>query len=164
MSRKNSNGLGTIRKRIVNGRAYYEARYTDPVTKKQRSISATTEHPDVARDFYKFVFSKHGGEVVARNFGGISTVKTAEVDYDPAVLNQFEFLENGNFCGYSEREWIPGIKEIMKQNVQDWMSGALTLEQALESWNNEHLRLLEADPGFKDEFEEYRAACKSLAE
>lgn len=43
MSRKNSNGLGTIRKRIVNGRAYYEARYTDPVTKKQRSISATTE-------------------------------------------------------------------------------------------------------------------------
>jgi len=128
------------------------------------SISATTEHPDVARDFYKFVFSKHGGEVVARNFGGISTVKTAEVDYDPAVLNQFEFLENGNFCGYSEREWIPGIKEIMKQNVQDWMSGALTLEQALESWNNEHLRLLEADPGFKGEFEEYRAACKSLAE
>ena len=43
MARKNSNGHGSIRKRIIKGKTYYEARYTDPVTKKQKSISATTE-------------------------------------------------------------------------------------------------------------------------
>lgn len=41
--RKNSNGHGSIRKRIINGRVYFEARYTDPVTHKQKSVSATTE-------------------------------------------------------------------------------------------------------------------------
>ena len=43
MTRKNSNGLGTIRKKVVNGRTYFEARYTDPITKRQKSISARTE-------------------------------------------------------------------------------------------------------------------------
>lgn len=43
MARKNSNGFGTIRKKIVKGRTYYEARYTDPITHEQRSIGATTE-------------------------------------------------------------------------------------------------------------------------
>ena len=43
MARKNSNGHGSIRKKIVKGKVYYEGRYTDPVTKKQKSISATSE-------------------------------------------------------------------------------------------------------------------------
>ena len=125
------------------------------------SISATTEHPEEAKEFYKYLYSKHGGEVVARNTASITVVRESEVEYDSAILNQFDFLEKGNFKGYSEREWIPGIKEIMKQNVQDWMSGAFTLEQALENWDNEHQRLIKADPNFMAEFEEYRQACKS---
>lgn len=43
MARKNSNGFGTIRKRIINGKPYYEARYTDPITHEQRSIGAKTD-------------------------------------------------------------------------------------------------------------------------
>ena len=43
MPRKNSNGFGTIRKKIIKGKTYYEARYTDPVTGKQKSIGATSE-------------------------------------------------------------------------------------------------------------------------
>lgn len=125
-------------------------------------LSATTEYPEEAKAFLQYAFTKHGGEVVGRNMGAISTVVDAETEIDPALQNQLAFLESGKYCGYSEREWIPGIKEIMKKNVQDWMSGALTLEEALEAWNNEHLRLLEADPGFKDEFEEYRNAYLSV--
>ena len=125
------------------------------------SISATTKYPEEAKEFFKYLYSKHAGEVIARNMASISVVNDAEVDYDSAIDNQFAFLESGNFTGYSEREWIPGIKEIMKQNVQDWMSGAFTMEEAMEAWNNEHLRLLEADPGFIEEFNEYREACQS---
>ena len=43
MTRKNSNGLGSVRKKIVKGKTYYEGRYTDPVTHTQKSVSATTE-------------------------------------------------------------------------------------------------------------------------
>lgn len=43
MARKNPNGMGTIRKKTVKGRTYYEARYTDPITHEQRSIGATSE-------------------------------------------------------------------------------------------------------------------------
>ena len=43
MARKNSNGFGSIRKKKVKGKIYYEARYTDPITHEQRSIGATTE-------------------------------------------------------------------------------------------------------------------------
>ena len=43
MTRKNSNGLGSVRKKIVKGKTYYEGRYTDPVSHTQKSVSATTE-------------------------------------------------------------------------------------------------------------------------
>lgn len=43
MTRKNSNGLGSIRKKKVKGRTYYEGRYTDPITHVQKSVSATSE-------------------------------------------------------------------------------------------------------------------------
>lgn len=41
--RKASNGHGSIRKVIKNGRPYFEARYTDPITHQQKSVNATTE-------------------------------------------------------------------------------------------------------------------------
>ncbi len=43
MARKAPNGFGSIRKKTVNGKTYFEARYTDPLLHKQKSISATTE-------------------------------------------------------------------------------------------------------------------------
>lgn len=44
MSHKNSNGLGSKpRKKIVKGNVYWVARYTDPITKKQRDLCAKTE-------------------------------------------------------------------------------------------------------------------------
>lgn len=43
MTKKNRNNLGSVRKKIVKGKTYYEARYTCPVSHKQKSVSATTE-------------------------------------------------------------------------------------------------------------------------
>lgn len=40
---KSPNGFGNIRKKIVNGKTYYEGRYTDPVLHKQKSVSAPTQ-------------------------------------------------------------------------------------------------------------------------
>lgn len=43
MARKNRNGLGGVSKKVVRGNVYWVARYTDPITKKQRDLSAKTE-------------------------------------------------------------------------------------------------------------------------
>ncbi len=121
------------------------------------SFSIGINAPPIARDFYKFCYSKLGGETIARNMTSISSVLDANPGYDRALDIEFPFLESGNFVGYSERDWIPGIKEIMKKNVQDWMSGNMTMEQALDTWNAEHLRLIEATPEYVDEFKQLMA-------
>ena len=41
--RRTPNGFGNIRKKIVNGKTYYEGRYTDPILHKQKSVSAPTQ-------------------------------------------------------------------------------------------------------------------------
>lgn len=43
MAKKNRNGLGGVSKKVVKGNVYWVARYTDPITKKQRDLSAKTE-------------------------------------------------------------------------------------------------------------------------
>lgn len=121
------------------------------------SFSIGINAPPIAKEFFKFCYTVHGGNVIGRNMTSISCVLGANPGYDPAIDNEFQFLENGNFVGYSEREWIPGIKEVMKKNVQDWMSGNLTMEEAMDMWNAEHIRLLEATPEFIEEFKELRA-------
>ena len=40
---KAPNGFGNIRKKVVNGKTYYEGRYTDPILHKQKSVSAPTQ-------------------------------------------------------------------------------------------------------------------------
>ena len=40
---KAPNGFGSIRKKVVNGKTYYEGRYTDPILHKQKSVSAPTQ-------------------------------------------------------------------------------------------------------------------------
>lgn len=121
------------------------------------SFSIGKNAPLVAREFFKYCYTVHGGEVIARNMTSISCVLGANPGYDSALDMEFPFLESNNFVGFSEREWIPGIKEIMKKNVQDWMSENLSMEQAMESWNAEHLRLLEATPEFKEDFMQLKA-------
>jgi len=40
---KTPNGFGNIRKKVINGKIYYEGRYTDPILRKQKSVSAPTQ-------------------------------------------------------------------------------------------------------------------------
>lgn len=41
--KKNTNGMGSLRKKTVKGKTYFEGRYWDPILHKQKSVSATTE-------------------------------------------------------------------------------------------------------------------------
>lgn len=43
MKKKTPNGLGSIRKKVVNGKTYFEGRFTDPATGRRCSTSGKTE-------------------------------------------------------------------------------------------------------------------------
>lgn len=64
MARKASNGFGSIRKKTVNGRTYFEGRYTDPATHKQKSVSAPTEK-ECREKMQRVLASIVGGTYVA---------------------------------------------------------------------------------------------------
>ena len=42
-ARKAPNGFGSIRSKTINGKTYWEGRYSDPILNKQKSVCATTQ-------------------------------------------------------------------------------------------------------------------------
>jgi raffinose/stachyose/melibiose transport system substrate-binding protein len=123
------------------------------------AIGATAKNPDVAKDFFKFLFEPESGGEFAQALVGFSPVKGAEVGSDPATTSNLPFLDSGNFVGFSERDWIPGIRDVLKKNTQDWMSGAVSLDASLNNLQAEHQRLLNATPSF---INEYRDLLRSI--
>jgi ABC-type glycerol-3-phosphate transport system substrate-binding protein len=117
-------------------------------------IGATTKNVALAKDFYKYIYSPENSAILATTLAGISPVKDATPKYDSAVNVNIPYIQRGNFVGFSERDWIPGIKDVLKKNTQDWMSGALPLDQVLNNLQNEHQRLIAATPAYVDEYRE----------
>jgi ABC-type glycerol-3-phosphate transport system substrate-binding protein len=118
------------------------------------AISATTKKAELAKDFYKYVYEPSSQVVFVENINGISPVKAASPKYDKAIDINTPYIRAGNFVGFSERDWIPGIKDVLKKNTQDWMSGALPLDRALANLEAEHQRLIKATPAYVTEYRE----------
>jgi ABC-type glycerol-3-phosphate transport system substrate-binding protein len=115
-------------------------------------ISADTKNIALVQDFYKYCFEPVSSEIYTTILSGVSPVKNAHPKYDRSIESNLPFLESGNFVGFSERDWIPGIRDILKKNTQDWMSGALTLDETLNNLQAEHQRLLNASPNYINEY------------
>ncbi|MCU6796451.1 extracellular solute-binding protein [Paenibacillus sp. WQ 127069] len=123
------------------------------------SISSKTKYPEAALAFLNEMFTVESGNLLAKNVSTISSVKGTMTSFDKSLDNVIPILDKGNYVGFSEREWIPGIKEIMKKATQDWMSG-VDLKMVLDRMEMEHQRLLNATPEFKKEFMEMREKSK----
>jgi ABC-type glycerol-3-phosphate transport system substrate-binding protein len=109
------------------------------------------ERTTVAKDFFKYLYEPASAEIFANAMGGLSPVLAAKPKYDPSINIDLPYIAAGNFVGFSERDWVPGIRDVMKKNTQDWMSGAMTLDQALTNLAAEHQRLLDANPTYVEE-------------
>ncbi len=120
------------------------------------SIWSGTEHPEIAKDVYKYLFQPENNSLLAEARNTVASVKGADTSYvDASIQDQLPLIEEGKYVGFSEREWVPGIKEIMKTIVQEWIGGT-DLETTLANLEKEHQRLLDADPDFLTEFETQR--------
>lgn len=122
------------------------------------SVWSGTRYPEAAIDVYKYLYEPENNMLIAESRNAVSVVKNADTSYvDASLQDQVHLLDEGKYVGYSEREWIPGIKEIMKTIVQEWIGGT-DLDTTLANLQKEHQRLLDASPEFLKEFEELRSS------
>lgn len=122
------------------------------------SVWSGTKYPEAALDVYKYLYEPENNMLIAQARNAVSVVKNADTSYvDESLQEQIPLLNEGKYVGFSEREWIPGIKEIMKTTVQEWIGGT-DLDLTLANLQKEHQRLLDASPEFLTEFEELRAS------
>ncbi|WP_274653356.1 ABC transporter substrate-binding protein [Paenibacillus humicola] len=115
------------------------------------SVSSKTKYPDAAVAYLNEMFTVDSGNLFAKNLNEISAVKGTSGNIDKSLENEVPLLDSGKYVGFSEREWIPGIKDIMKKATQQWMAGE-DVNQVLDTMEKEHQRLLNASPDFKKDF------------
>ncbi len=116
------------------------------------SIWSKTKHPKEALGLYKEFFKAANNIKYATAENSVSTVKnTPSTSLDPSLVNQAPLLEAGKYVGFAERQWVPGIKEIMKTNIQQWMAGQ-DVDATLNSIQKDDQRLLNANPQFVKDF------------
>ena len=124
------------------------------------SIWSGTKYKEAAIDVYKYLYQPENNTLLAEARNAVPIVKGADTSFvDASLQDQIPLLDEGKYVGYSEREWIPGIKEIMKTIVQEWIGGT-DLDTTLANLEKEHQRLLDADKEFLTGFEELRTSTR----
>ena len=124
------------------------------------SIWSGTKYKEAAIDVYKYLYLPENNTLLAEARNAVPIVKGADTSFvDASLQDQIPILNEGKYVGYSEREWIPGIKEIMKTIVQEWIGGT-DLDTTLANLEKEHQRLLDADKEFLTGFEELRSSMR----
>ena len=128
--------------------------------KDRQEMCIRDRYKEAAIDVYKYLYQPENNTLLAEARNAVPIVKGADTSFvDASLQDQIPLLDEGKYVGYSEREWIPGIKEIMKTIVQEWIGGT-DLDTTLANLEKEHQRLLDADKEFLTGFEELRSSTR----
>ena len=111
------------------------------------SISSTTKYPDAAIAFLDYFTTVDEANIYAAAAGDISAVKNTKAQLDKALDTVMPYINAGKTIGYYSRQWIPGIKDIMKSGIQQWYAGQ-DIDTVLNHIESEHQRLMQANPTY----------------
>ncbi len=117
------------------------------------SITKDAKNKDLCFDFLDFITSRQGATIFNGTTKYLPTVKENDVELDPAYDLIYDILDNNKLPNSPilSREWIPGIKEIVKGGQQDWFAGA-DAKSVADKIQDEHERLVQADPEWVKDF------------
>lgn len=117
------------------------------------SITKDAKNKDLCFDFLDFLTSEQGATIFNESTGYLPTTKDNDAKLDPAYDLIYDILDNNALPNSPilSRQWISGIKEIVKDGQQDWFAGedAKTVADKIQA---EHQRLVDADPDWVKEF------------
>ncbi len=114
-------------------------------------ISGKTKYPTEAKAFLDLFTTAPAANIYAKSARSISAIKGTKVQFDKCLANQLPMLDKGKRIGYFSRQWIPGIKEIMKTSTQEWFAGQ-NVDTVLNHLEAEHQRLMNANPDYVKRF------------
>ncbi len=117
------------------------------------SITSKTKNKELCLDFLDFLTSEQGSTIFNESTKYLPTTKDNKAKLDPAYdlisdISANNKLPNSRILS---REWIPGIKEIMKDGQQNWFAGQ-DAKSVADQIQEEHNRLVEADPEWVKDF------------
>ena len=117
------------------------------------SICATTDIPDLCLEFMKYLASDEGSTLYFNNSQSVPTTRVNHATTDPSYWLCLEIMQKGLLpvSPVLSRQWIPGIKEIMKTAQQNWFAGA-DAQTVCDEIQAQHQRLVEANPEWVQNF------------
>ncbi|NHN32515.1 ABC transporter substrate-binding protein [Paenibacillus agricola] len=116
------------------------------------SISSSTKYPVESLAFVDFLTSKEGAAIFNNATKTFPSVLGAKVDLDPALTYVFKnYIDNKKSVGFYSRQWVPGVQDVMKKSVQDWLGG-LDKTTALDFIEKEHKRLMQINAEYVKDF------------
>jgi ABC-type glycerol-3-phosphate transport system substrate-binding protein len=115
-------------------------------------ITSQAKDPDLCKDFLKFMATPEMAAVSSKANSLMPSIRGTKVELDPALKLMVEALSSGmDSVPMLSRQWIPGVKEIMKKETQNWFAGK-DPKIVVESIEKEHQRLMKANPDFVSSF------------
>lgn len=117
------------------------------------SITKSAKNKELCVDFLDYITSEEGSTIFNTVTTYRPTTRDNRVEMDPAFALVYDILSNDKLPNSPilSRQWIPGIKEIMKTGQQNWFAGEDAQEVANQI-QEEHTRLMEADPDWVKNF------------
>ena len=117
------------------------------------SICATTKNPELCIDFLRYLVSEEGSTIYFDNAQAVPTTKENHATTDPSFDICMQILQEGLLpvSPVLSRQWIPGIKEVMKTAQQNWFAGA-DAKTVCDEIQAQHDRLVAANPEWVQNF------------
>ncbi|WP_312427057.1 ABC transporter substrate-binding protein [Lacrimispora sp.] len=117
------------------------------------SITKDAKNKELCFDFLDFLASEQGATIFNESTGYLPTTRDNDAKLDPAYDLIYEILDNNKLPNSPilSRQWIAGIKEIVKAGQQDWFAGT-DAKSVADKIQEEHQRLVQADPDWVNEF------------
>ncbi len=116
------------------------------------AITSQANDAELCKDFLEFVATPEQSAVYASATHSMPTIQGTQVSLDPALDDIIAALSSGmDSVPMLSRQWIPGVKTVMKKGTQDWFAGKNYVDVCNEI-EEEHQRLMSANPSFVSEF------------
>jgi ABC-type glycerol-3-phosphate transport system substrate-binding protein len=116
------------------------------------AITSQAKDVELCKDFLLFMTTPEEAAVFAEATQFMPTIIGTKVNLDPALDQIITAISSGmDSVPMLSRQWIPGIKSVMKKGTQDWFAGKDYVE-VCDNIEKEHQRLMEANPSFVEDF------------
>lgn len=117
------------------------------------SITKNAKNKELCVDFLDYLTSVEGSTLFNDAAALLPTIVGSMAKRDPATDIIYDILDNHKLPNSPilSRQWIPGIKEVMKTNQQNWLAGQDAKECA-DNIQAEHDRLMKGNDKWVKEF------------